>query len=57
MMTLSTASLAESSQTDEADLDKTDAAVRAAFAAGDLEAIGRHHHPDVVKGLPRARWW
>ena len=51
MMTLSTASLAQNSQTDEAALDKTDAAVRAAFAAGDLEAIRSYHHPNVVKGL------
>ena len=36
---------------DEAALDKTDAAVRAAFAAGDLDAIRRYHHPDVVKAL------
>ena len=35
----------------EAALDKTDAAARAAFAAGDLEAIRRYHHPSVVKGL------
>ena len=48
---LSTASLAQNRQEDEAALDKTDAAVRAAFAAGDLESIRMHHLPDVVKAL------
>ena len=50
LMMLAT-SVAQSSQADEAALDKTDAAVRAAFAAGDLDAIRRYHHPDVVKAL------
>lgn len=41
----------QNSSADEAALDKTDAEVRAAFASGDLDAIRRYHHPDVVKGL------
>jgi ketosteroid isomerase-like protein len=42
---------AQNAQTDEAALNKTDAAVRAAFASGDLDTIRLYHHPDVVKSL------
>ena len=40
---------AQQAQADEAALDKTDVAVRAAFTNGDLNAIRLLHHPDVVK--------
>lgn len=42
---------AQDVQSDEAALNKTDAAVRAAFASGDVDAIRRYHHPDVVKAV------
>ena len=32
-------------------LEKTSAAIRAAFARGDIPAIMSYHHPDVVKSL------
>jgi ketosteroid isomerase-like protein len=32
-------------------LEKTSAAIRAAFARGDVEGILAYHHPDVLKGL------
>jgi ketosteroid isomerase-like protein len=43
---------AQTSSADEAALDKTDMAVRSAFATGDVDAIRRLHHPDVVKSFP-----
>jgi ketosteroid isomerase-like protein len=42
---------AQTPSADEAALDKTDSALRAAFSSGDIEAIRRFHHPDVVKSL------
>ena len=42
---------AQQEQADEVALDKTDAAVRAAFTNDDLNAIRLYHHPDVVKSL------
>jgi ketosteroid isomerase-like protein len=39
------------SETDRAAVEKTGAAIRAAFAAGDVAAAMRYHHPDVRKAL------
>ena len=39
------------SDTDREALEKTGAAIRAAFAAGDVSAAMKYHHPDVVKAL------
>lgn len=39
------------SKTDREALEKTSAAIRAAFARGDVEGILAYHHPDVLKGL------
>jgi ketosteroid isomerase-like protein len=45
------AAFAQARSADETALDKTDAAVRTAFGNGDLDAIRRFHHPDVVKSF------
>ena len=42
---------APASDTDRDALEKTGAAIRAAFAAGDAAAAMKYHHPDVVKAL------
>jgi uncharacterized protein (TIGR02246 family) len=39
---------------DRAALTRTGDAIRAAFAAGDADAVARYHHPDVEKWLGRA---
>ena len=39
------------SKADQAAIDKTSEAVRAAFARGDVPAILSYHHPDVTKAL------
>ena len=36
---------------DRAAVEKTNAAIRAAFARGDIATIIAYHHPDVVKAL------
>jgi len=37
--------------TDRAALERTGAAIRAAFAAGDVATVMKYHHPDVTKAL------
>jgi len=44
-------SASAASDTDREALEKTGAAIRAAFAAGDAAAAMKYHHPDVVKAL------
>src|ERR1700730_14939404 len=39
------------SKADQAAIDKTSEAVRAAFARGDVPAILSYHHPDVTQAL------
>src|ERR1700682_4845781 len=39
------------SKADQAAINKTSEAVRAAFARGDVPAILSYHHPDVTKAL------
>jgi ketosteroid isomerase-like protein len=39
------------SDTDREALEKTGAAIRAAFAAGDVATAMKYHHPEVVKAL------
>ena len=41
---------------DKAAIEKTSAAVRAAFARGDIPAILSYHHPDVTKALAYNRY-
>ena len=41
---------------DRAAIEKTSAAVRAAFARGDIPAILSYHHPDVTKALAYNRY-
>lgn len=41
---------------DKAAIEKTNAAVRAAFASGDIPAILAYHHPDVTKALAYDRY-
>ena len=40
-----------SPETDREALEKTGAAIRAAFAAGDVATVMKYHHPDVTKAL------
>ena len=42
---------AAAADTDRAALEKTGAAIRAAFAAGDVATAMKYHHPDVTKAL------
>jgi ketosteroid isomerase-like protein len=44
-------SSSSTSEQDRAALAKTGAAIRAGFAAGDVDAIMKYHHPDVEKWL------
>ncbi len=37
-------------------LEKTSAAIRAAFAKGDVAAVMEYHHPEVVKALAYAKY-
>jgi hypothetical protein len=39
------------SDTDREALEKTGAAIRAAFAAGDVATAMKYHHPEVIKAL------
>ena len=41
---------------DKAAIEKTSAAVRAAFARGEILAILSYHHPDVTKALAYNRY-
>jgi ketosteroid isomerase-like protein len=43
-------------KTDRAAIEKTNEAVRAAFARGDIPAIIAYHHPDVTKALAYNRY-
>jgi ketosteroid isomerase-like protein len=45
------ASGARAADTDREALEKTGAAIRAAFAAGDVATAMKYHHPEVVKAL------
>jgi ketosteroid isomerase-like protein len=38
-------------ETDRIELEKTFAAIRAGFAAGDVESVMKYHHPQVRKAL------
>jgi ketosteroid isomerase-like protein len=44
------------SNDDRAALEKTSAAIRAAFARGDVPTILAYHHPDVIKALSYDRY-
>jgi ketosteroid isomerase-like protein len=44
------------SNKDRVSLEKTGAAIRAAFAAGDVDAILAYHHPDVIKALSAEKY-
>jgi ketosteroid isomerase-like protein len=44
------------SNEDRVSLQKTGEAIRAAFAAGDVDAILAYHHPDVIKALAPDRY-
>lgn len=44
------------SKHDQESLRKTGAAIRAAFARGDIDAVVAYHHPDVIKALGPDRY-
>jgi len=46
-----TANVSAAPNADREALEKTGAAIRAAFAAGDVAAVMKYHHPDVTKAL------
>jgi ketosteroid isomerase-like protein len=44
------------SDKDRVSLQRTGEAIRAAFAAGDVDAILAYHHPDVIKALSAEKY-
>jgi ketosteroid isomerase-like protein len=51
VLVLCAANASASPQTDREALEKTGAAIRAAFSAGDVATVMKYHHPDVTKAL------